>query len=168
MQPLLRRHTAESFAIGLGLFSIGLGLVELLFPRTLTRPLGMKGDEGLVRLYGLREIATGVGLLAARKRAPWLWGRVAGDALDIATLAANGNGRRNSARTALALGAVAGVTVLDAVTAESLDAPEPAPTRDYSDRSGFPGGLAAARGAARDFVVPRDMRANPVAGTPTA
>ena len=30
--------------------------------------------------------------------------------------------------------------------------------RDYSDRSGFPQGLEAARGAARDFQPPRDLR----------
>ena len=31
--------------------------------------------------------------------------------------------------------------------------------RDYSDRSGFPQGVEAARGAASDFQVPRDLRA---------
>ena len=31
--------------------------------------------------------------------------------------------------------------------------------RDYSDRSGFPKGIEAARGLAKDFLVPRDMRA---------
>jgi hypothetical protein len=31
-------------------------------------------------------------------------------------------------------------------------------TRDYSDRSGFPQGVEAARGAAKDFQAPGDMR----------
>ena len=31
-------------------------------------------------------------------------------------------------------------------------------THDYSDRSGFPQGVEAARGAAKDFEPPRDMR----------
>ena len=30
--------------------------------------------------------ATGVGILASRSPAPWLWARVAGDGLDMATL----------------------------------------------------------------------------------
>ena len=33
--------------MGLGWFSIGLGLTELLFARRLARTLGMRGDEGL-------------------------------------------------------------------------------------------------------------------------
>lgn len=31
-----------------------------------------------MRLYGLREIATGVGILIAWDRKPWMWRRVAG------------------------------------------------------------------------------------------
>jgi len=33
-----------------------------------------------------------------------------------------------------------------------------AAARDYSDRSGFPMGVEASRGMARDFNAPRDMR----------
>jgi hypothetical protein len=76
----------DALARGLGVFSIALGLYELLAPRSLTRALGMQGNETLVRGYGLREIATGVGILAAKDPTPWIWGRVAGDGLDLATL----------------------------------------------------------------------------------
>jgi hypothetical protein len=31
------------------------------------------------------------------------------------------------------------------------------PMRDYSDRSGFPLGLEASRGAAKDALIPKDM-----------
>ncbi|MDQ6680345.1 MAG: hypothetical protein M3Y67_05195, partial [Pseudomonadota bacterium] len=72
---------------GLGIFSIGLGLAELLATRLVARATGMRGSETLLRAYGLREIATGIGLLASRDPRPWLWGRVAGDALDVSTLA---------------------------------------------------------------------------------
>jgi len=42
----------------LGWFSIGLGLAEVLAPRSLTRGLGMEGHEQLMQAYGVREIAT--------------------------------------------------------------------------------------------------------------
>src|SRR3954454_10064131 len=84
----LSAQNAHSMARGLGWFSIGLGLAELLAPRALTRGLGMEGNEQIVQAYGVREIATGIGILSSNQPAPWIWGRVGGDALDIATLAA--------------------------------------------------------------------------------
>jgi hypothetical protein len=38
------------------------------------------------RLYGLREIGVGVAILAQPTSSAWLWARVAGDVLDLATL----------------------------------------------------------------------------------
>src|SRR5215207_374083 len=78
--------TTDALARGLGVFSIALGLMEVAAPRALARFLGMEGSEALIRGYGLREIATGVGILASNDPTPWIWGRVAGDGLDIATL----------------------------------------------------------------------------------
>ena len=70
---------------GLGWFSIGLGLVELLAPGRVTRTLGMQGSEGLVRAAGLRELGHGVLSLSTERRLG-LWSRVAGDALDVVML----------------------------------------------------------------------------------
>jgi hypothetical protein len=173
-----RNHTLapETLAKGLGWFSIGLGLAEVAAPRTMTRALGLEGQEGLVRAYGLREMATGIGILAARRKAPWLWGRVAGDALDLATLG-TGLGEDNRKRSAvgLAVAAVAGVTAADLYCAQALSAQRPQrrlPVRDYSDRVGFPKPPGQMRGAARkDFETPRDMRApaalRPYSSAPT-
>jgi hypothetical protein len=113
--------TLEDIATGLGWFSIGLGLAELIAPRTLTRALGMEDEAEIVRAYGLREIAAGVGLLTQKDPTPWLWGRVAGDVLDIATLAI-GLDRRNPQRNkvGMALAAVVGVTLIDIATAKAL------------------------------------------------
>ena len=47
---------------------IALGLMEVAAPRALARFLGMEGSEALIRGYGLREIATGVGILASNDR----------------------------------------------------------------------------------------------------
>jgi len=158
-------ETAHSMARGLGWFSIGLGLAELLAPRALTRGLGMEGNEQIVQAYGVREIATGIGILSSNQPAPWIWGRVGGDALDIATLAAGlqqDNPKKDNVE--LALVAVAGVTALDVVCGASLarhSSPKlrrRRPAIDYRRRTGFPKPPEQMRGAARDFEVPLDMR----------
>jgi len=151
--------SAMALARGLGWFSIGLGLAEMLAPRMLGKQLGMEGKESLLRFYGAREMAAGVGILMSDNPGPWIWGRVAGDALDLATLA-TGLDKQNprNGNVAIALAAVAGVTALDCISARALTgATRPVP--DYSDRRGMPRPPEEMRGAARkDFTPPRDMR----------
>jgi hypothetical protein len=80
----------------------------------------MQGSEQLLQAYGLREIATGIGILSSEQAAPWIWGRLAGDALDIATLSTGlkeDNPKREN--VGIALAAVAGVTALDLVCSVS-------------------------------------------------
>jgi hypothetical protein len=156
----------QTLATGLGWFSIGLGLAEIVAPRSLGRWLGMDDHAGLIRTFGLREVATGIGILTQKDPTPWLWGRVAGDALDLATLAtAVGENNPQRRNVGLALAAVAGVTALDVMCAQALRAEAaertrpPMKLRDYSSRSGFRQRPEAMRGAARDQVeIPRDMR----------
>ncbi len=156
------RSAHDTLARGLGWFSIGLGLAEILAPRALCRALGMEGREALIQAYGAREVATGAAILMSHDPTPWIWGRVAGDALDLATLATGFEGDNPRAGTlALATAAVAGVTLADIVCVQGLTADKRLPppgAYEYHHRSGFPDGLAAARGAARDFAVPRDFR----------
>ena len=152
----------DTLARGLGLFSIALGVVEVAAPRALARALGMKGQEGLIAGYGVREIATGIGILASKDPTPWIWGRVAGDGLDLATLATALEGSNlKKGNVGIAMAAVAGVTALDVYCAQTLsrESPHPLPPlQDYSDRSGFPRGIKQSHGAASDFEVPRDFR----------
>lgn len=158
-----RQMAARRAANGMGWFSIGLGLGELIFARPLARWMGMRGQEDTLRFYGVRELGTGIGLLLAKDKAPWMWGRVAGDALDIATLAAQFDGNPRKPQLMAALAAVAGATMADVMTAKELstqkDVARP-PVRDYSMRTGFPQGADAVRGiAAKDFKTPANYRA---------
>ena len=155
-----RNPSADALARGLGWFSIGLGLAEVLAPRGLTRALGLDGQERLIQAYGVREIATGIGILASRDPTPWIWGRIGGDALDLATLAGGFHeGNPHKGNLGFAMGAVAAVSALDAYCATALSSEsEPRQIRDYSARSGFPREPEAMRGAASDFTVPADMR----------
>ncbi len=117
-----RRITdGETLASGIGWFSIGLGLAEIVAPEKIAGELGMEDKTNLFRLYGFREMAKGVGILANDKPAGWVWGRVAGDVLDLATLAA-GLRKDNPKRANVlkAISAVVGVTVLDVIAARQL------------------------------------------------
>lgn len=102
-------------ARGLGYFSIGLGLAELLLPRAVSHRIGVRrAPNTLIQALGAREVLSGLGILAGRKQPVWLWSRVLGDAMDLALLGAAFSGRRNSrARLATATAAVLGVTALD-------------------------------------------------------
>jgi hypothetical protein len=141
----------EELVRGLGYFSIGLGLAELLAPRQVSRGAGMHRQNYLLRGFGLREVATGIGLLTTSNPRPWLWGRVAGDVLDVATVATTADGRR-SGRLGSSFAALLGVGLLDLYCAiQSL--PQHGRSRvvsnhDYSKRSGFPRGIEQMRGAA--------------------
>ena len=150
-------------AQGLGLFSIALGVAELAFPGTIGRAIGLEGRNGLLRSYGVREIAAGIGALQPNPTGA-MWSRVAGDMLDLATIArgrsAEDQSKQRSAATALA--AVGVITLVDLLvaTAWTQKVARPAQTRDYSDRTGYPNGIEAARGAMANYT-PRDFQVTP-------
>ncbi|MFP3546643.1 hypothetical protein SB748_24580 [Rhizobium sp. SIMBA_035] len=144
--------SSDRLARNLGWFSIGLGIVELIAAEKITGALGMRGKEKLVRAFGVREITSGIMTLSVDKQAG-LASRIAGDALDVATLATAmrpDNPKRDNA--ALALLMVAGVTFLDIIAMGATTVRHTVHrgrARDYSDRSGYPKGLETSRCAAR-------------------
>lgn len=113
---------AERVAKLLGWFSIGLGVAEIVSNRSITRNLGLREDKReMVKSFGIREIANGVGLLTTRRPTRWMWTRVIGDATDIAALTPSlkpGNPGRRWAAWALA--GVVAITVVDILCASGL------------------------------------------------
>lgn len=116
----------ERLAVGLGWFSIGLGLTEVLAPGTLARVIGISDTDdnrSLLRFYGFRELAAGVGILSQPSAPTWLWSRVGGDLLDIASLGrAMATDENSKAKLSAATAAVLGVTALDIMCAQQLSA----------------------------------------------
>ena len=118
-------------AKGLGWFSLALGAAEVAAPGILAHLVGVRNgsvNRWLLRspMYGMREIATGVGILNHPRPSEWLWARVAGDLVDLGTLALSLRSDENDRRRlTAAILAVAGITVLDYITAQNL-----APTAD--------------------------------------
>lgn len=103
---------------GLGVFSIGLGLAELTAPSRVARMIGVDDCGGVsptLRVFGVREILAGVGLLAKPQSAIGPWARVAGDLLDLAFLGWALRSRSlHRGRTIGAIATVLGATALDA------------------------------------------------------
>ncbi|MFZ5896302.1 MAG: SRPBCC family protein [Myxococcota bacterium] len=114
-------------AAGLGWFSVGLGLAELVAPSAVSSLIGARSDaksRATLRMMGLRELTNGVLILTQRKSAPWIWSRVAGDVVDLAMLGKAAL-RPGAAQTRLlaTTAAVVGVTVLDAMAAWDFGSP---------------------------------------------
>jgi uncharacterized membrane protein len=114
-------QTTEQLALGLGWFSIGLGLAELLAPRSVAQLIGMpNANTAVLRSFGVREIGAGLAILNEPDRPAWLWSRVAGDAVDLSYLASGLNDENDSTKVAAAMAAVLGVTALDIIVAQQL------------------------------------------------
>ncbi len=152
----------DTLARWLGIFSFTLGFAELIGPERITRALGLNGKESLVRAFGVREISAGIPTVSIDKQVGLMM-RIAGDGLDIATVAPalrSSNTKRGNA--AVVFGALLAITALDVIAAAATATAHKrtAPPHDYSDRSGLPRGIEATRGLARrDFATPPDYRA---------
>ena len=115
----------EKLANFLGIFSIGLGLAEALAPQAMARLIGVKHPDertrATMRLMGLREIGHGLSILTNQFPTKALWGRVAGDALDLALLGKTfANPENDRGRTLFATANVLAVTALDVMAAKQL------------------------------------------------
>jgi len=120
----------QTIANGLGWLSIGLGLAELTAPGRVAELIGVVDSEGnrnTLRGLGIREVATGLGILTNPRPAGWIWGRFAGDLMDLAALSSMRRADKASASTAIA--AVLGVAALDFVCATQLDEEAPGESR---------------------------------------
>jgi uncharacterized membrane protein len=111
-------------ARGLGWFSIGLGLAECAAPRRMARLIGVDDDEtnrNILFASGVREIASGIGILLGNRPEVPVWARVGGDLMDLAFLGrALRSDDSDRGRVAVTAAAVLGVTLLDVLTGRGL------------------------------------------------
>ncbi len=139
--------SVDRVATALGWFSLALGTAQLLAPGGMARLVGARDDAAtrtLMRGLGLREITSGVGILASDEgsaaRAGWVWSRVAGDTMDLALLGNVARGRDDDdddrGRTLGATMAVLGVAALDAWCAARLSGGDAAETGDVAAEGG--------------------------------
>ncbi len=117
------KHSVDGRGLAhtLGWLSIGLGMTQLLAAEQVGEALGMEDRTELIRAFGVREVVSGMGILSQERPATWMAARVAGDALDLATLLTRigpDNPRRGTVAALVA--AVAGITVLDVIAGSRL------------------------------------------------
>jgi hypothetical protein len=115
--------TSKRIGLGLGYFSIALGLVELAAPGRLARWLGVdnKAARNTVIAMGLRELFAGGLLVRGPAVSANVWNRVIGDLADAGALGVAATRTNRPMNVALAGGIVAGAFVADLLTARALD-----------------------------------------------
>ena len=119
-----RDGRADQLAIGLGWFSIALGVAEVAAARSVARVIGIPADDkntAILQAMGVREIANGVAILSQPDSARWVWSRVGGDVVDMTYLTTTLRSEHaEPRRVAGAAAAVLGVTALDVLCARQL------------------------------------------------
>ena len=125
----VREGGIEGRAVGLGWFSVALGLGQLLAPRQVARWIGVDEDDSTTRsalmAIGIREVTCGLGLLSQSRPAAWAWARTAGDVMDLALLGYAWQRNPPSRERMLSVGGtVLGCALVDAQTALALQQDE--------------------------------------------
>jgi len=130
----LANVASGKLAKSIGLFSIGLGLAEVLAPARLGEAIGVSNRyRTFLPVLGAREIAHGLGIMSSAKPTTAMWTRVGGDLIDIACLGAAFLGKdTNKRRLTGATLAVLGVGVLDLICAQRLS------SQQWSEHDGNP------------------------------
>jgi hypothetical protein len=116
--------TAKRMGLGLGYFSIALGLIEVAAPGRLARLLGLEGSKAArntLLAFGIRELAAGGALLRGPAVSTNVWNRVIGDAIDAGALGLAFTRSNRKGAVAGALAFVGGAMVADWLTARALD-----------------------------------------------
>ena len=115
---------AGPLATALGVFSLALGTAQVLSPDGVSRLVGIRGSHAVQvtqRVFGVRELVQGTGILASSSPRGWVWSRVVGDVLDVGMLLVGARTKGfDRTRVAIALVALGGVGVADLVAARRL------------------------------------------------
>jgi hypothetical protein len=107
----------RQLALGLGWFSIALGVAEVAAPQLVAQLVGVeesRDSRALISAFGVREIANGLAILAQPENPLWVQTRIGGDIADLSALGiAFGGAKNDQAKIGAAMAAVAGITALD-------------------------------------------------------
>jgi hypothetical protein len=110
-------------------FSLGLGAAQLVAPGLVNRVAGIENrptSRLVQRLVGVREVGAFAAIQADRPQpALPIWGRFAGDCVDLALLGISWrHSRAGTARLALTTASIAAIGALDSYTASRLSSNE--------------------------------------------
>ena len=147
----------KKVGLGLGYFSIALGLVEVAAPGRLARWLGFdnEGAKNTILAYGFRELLAGGALLRGPAVSTNVWNRVIGDIIDGGSLGLAATKSNRKAAVAAAAAFVGTALLVDFLTARALDRK----TGRTFPRTGRPGDRDAADGELGFKLEPHDLAA---------
>jgi hypothetical protein len=113
----------KKIGLGLGVFSIGLGLLEVAAPGRTARWLGVDSGTAktIIGLFGARELLAGGMLLRGPAVSTNVWNRVIGDGMDAAALGLAFTRSERKVAVGGALAFVAGAALADFIAARGLD-----------------------------------------------
>ena len=135
----------DTLARALGVFSLALGAAQITAPRRMVDVVGARNTDrnrDTMFAVGLREIASGLGILGRAQPAGWLQARVGGDIMDLALLGrAMQSDHQERRRVGMAIAAVAGVLALDVLASKRWASRDQGNGRGMIERRG---GTAAA------------------------
>lgn len=115
---------SKAVGLGLGVFSIGLGLAEVAAPGRIARFLGLDGSKAArttLIAFGARELLAGTMLLRGPAVSTNVWNRVIGDVIDAGALGLAATRSNRKAAVAGAFAFVGGAMVADWLAARALD-----------------------------------------------
>jgi uncharacterized membrane protein len=120
-----RRPPGYTLAQAMGWGSLALGIPQTTMPGRFCQAIGVRDDAGSrawTLAVGIREHAAAAGILVINRErpVPWLWGRVAGDVMDLTLLMRAWNNRRkrqSATRLAIAMGGVVTTMACDLTAA---------------------------------------------------
>ena len=113
----------KRIGLGLGYFSIALGLLEVAAPGRLARALGVENDGArkTILSFGIRELLAGGALLRGPAVSTNVWNRVIGDVIDLGALGLAATKSNRKLAIAGAAAFVGGALIADFLTARALD-----------------------------------------------
>jgi hypothetical protein len=113
----------EDMPASVGYITTATGVALLLAPGLAGRRLGLKGQEGPLRLIGAADLALAPGLIRGEPRWPWMIGRAGLNLAMAAYFFGVAGGSREARWTGYAL---LGLTVVDGATGAALSRRTPA------------------------------------------
>src|SRR5690349_13122050 len=103
----------RKIAAGLGWFSVGMGVAEIVAPGAVSKLIGVKRKSSDTRWRGVRKLAAGIGLMQAPQSGMGLLTRAGANVLELSRMRSRSRRRgSNSGRAAIGLAALAGVAAI--------------------------------------------------------
>ncbi len=148
---------ADKLGKGLGWLGLAAGAAQLFAARRIAESLGLEGKQGLLRLFGARDVGVAMMTLSPDRRIG-LWSRVGGDIMNVmlAATAIGATHPRQRRNAQYVLAATVGIALLDVIAARAVSVQQSRTgrPRNFGNRSGYPQGVGSGTRRCKRFHHP--------------